>query len=130
MSKKILEKWIDFASADLDAAKRLFKSPKPTSWTYLLTLWHCHQCIEKMLKMLAIKQGKELLKIHDLPKLSKVANLKLTKEFDLFLKDLNEFYLGSRYPDILYKPYPKTSKALTLEYFSLTKKLTLWLKKQ
>ena len=48
MSKEILQNWILFAKSDLDAAKRLFYSKQPTQWTYLLTLYHCQQAIEKM----------------------------------------------------------------------------------
>ena len=35
---------------------------------------------------------------------------KLSKQQRGFLKDLNEFYLRSRYPDLIYKPLPKTNK--------------------
>jgi len=128
--EEILKKWILHAQADLDVAKRIFNSPRPTSWTYLLTLWHCHQAIEKMLKMVMIKRGKELLKIHDLPKLVKLSELKLSEKEKQFLEELNVFYLRSRYPDLLYKPLPKADKNLTKNYLEKTKKLFLWLKKQ
>ncbi|MDP2951437.1 MAG: HEPN domain-containing protein [bacterium] len=130
MLEKILEKWIDFAAADLDVAKRLFKSPKPTSWTYLLALWHCHQCIEKMLKMLAIKQGKELLKIHDLSRLVELANITFTSEMKQFINQLNKFYIRSRYPDLIYSPLPKTEKKFVEEFIKKTNQFFIWLKKQ
>lgn len=130
MSKEILKKWIAFASADLDAACRLFESPRPTARTYLLVLWHCQQCVEKMLKMVIISKNKELKKIHDLVHLSNLAELKLSQENELFLKDLNEFYLRSRYPDLKYKPLPKPSKNITQKYLNKTKKIFLWLQKQ
>ncbi len=128
--KEIIKKWILYANADLDVAQRLFQSPKPNQWTYLLVLWHCHQAIEKMLKMLIVKQGKELLKIHDLLRLTKVSNISLSAEQKEFLEDLNEFYLRSRYPDILYKPLSHPNKNFTKIYLEKTKKLFLWLKKQ
>lgn len=128
--ENILKKWIDYAQADLDAAQRLFQSPKPTDWTYLLVLWHCHQTIEKMLKMLIIKKGKELLKIHDLPRLAKLSEIKISEEEKQFLEDLNEFYLRPRYPDLLYKPLPKLDKKFTEIYLKRTKNFFLWLKKQ
>ncbi len=73
MNKEIFKKWIIFVNADLDAAERLFNSPKPNQWTYVLILWHCHQTVEKMLKMAAISKGRELLTVHDLPRLYKQA---------------------------------------------------------
>lgn len=131
--KEILKKWEIYAKADLDAGQRLFNSPKPTRWTYLLVLWHCHQTIEKMLKRIIIAKGKELLKIHDLLKLTNLSEIDLTdlsEEKKHFLEDLNEFYLRSRYPDLLCKPLSQPNKEFTQKYFNLTKKMFLWLKKQ
>ncbi|MCK4781332.1 HEPN domain-containing protein [Candidatus Parcubacteria bacterium] len=127
---EILKKWILYAQADLDAAQRLFQSPRPTNWTYLLILWHCHQSIEKMLKMLIIKKGKELLKIHDLPRLAKMSEISLSEQQKQFLEDLNEFYLRSRYPDIIYKSLPQPDKDFTITYLQKTKVFFLWLRKQ
>jgi HEPN domain-containing protein len=128
--KEILKKWILFARADLDAAKRLFNIPRPTRWTYLLVLWHCHQTIEKMLKTVMIKKGKDLLKIHDLVRLYELAKITLAEQEIEFLEDLNEYYLRPRYPDMVYKPLPEPTKEFTQKYLKRTKKLFLWLKKQ
>lgn len=128
--KIILQKWILFAQSDLDAAKRLFHSPKPTQWTYLLTLWHCHQTIEKALKMIIIKKKKELLKIHDLPRLLALAEIDISKQNIVLLEELNKFYLRSRYPDLIYKPLPNPSRKTTQELLHKTEKLFLWLEQQ
>lgn len=124
------QKWILFAKADLDAAKRLFKSPKPTQWTYLLVLWHCHQAIEKGLKMIIIKQGKEIIKIHDLQYLAEITSVKFTEEDLSFIKKLNKYYLKPRYPDISYEPFPNPDKKFTEDYLNKTNKLFIWLQKQ
>lgn len=130
MINTIFQKWISFAEADLDAAKRLIESPRPSRWTYLLALWHCHQTIEKALKAMLAKQEKEILKIHDLPHLSQLVELRLSEEQKSLLEELNPFYLRSRYPDIMYAPLPDPNKTFTKKLFSDTKKLLLWLKKQ
>lgn len=80
MINTIFQKWISFAEADLDATRRLIESPKPSRWTHLLALWHCHQTIEKALKAILAKQEKEILKIHDLPHLSQLVGLELSEE--------------------------------------------------
>lgn len=128
--KLILQKWILFAQSDLDAAKRLFHSPKPTQWTYLLTLWHCHQTIEKALKMIVIKKEKELLKIHDLPRLIVLAEIDISKQDTILLEELNKFYLRSRYPDLVYKALPNPNRKTAQELLRKTKKLFLWLIQQ
>lgn len=119
-----------FAEADLDAAKRLFKSPKPMQWTYLLVLWHCHQTIEKALKMVIIKKEKELIKIHDLQYLAEMTEIKFSEDNFVFIKRLNKYYLKPRYPDIIYKPLPKPNKEFTKDYLEKTDKLFIWLQKQ
>ncbi|MEK9129846.1 MAG: HEPN domain-containing protein [Patescibacteria group bacterium] len=129
--KELLKRWVLFAKADLDAAQRLFSSPKPTQWTFILILWHCHQTIEKMLKMMIIAKGKELFKIHDLPRLFEQTEINnLPKEYKIFLYQLNKYYLYSRYPDIVYsKPYPQSNKEKAEKYLKLTLECYLWLKK-
>ncbi|MBI4652739.1 HEPN domain-containing protein [Candidatus Kuenenbacteria bacterium] len=129
MNKEILKKWILFAEADLDAAQRLFKSPHPSQWTYLLILWHCHQTIEKALKMIMIKKEKEIFKIHDLLRLIELSEIKFSKEDFKFIKKLNKYYLKSRYPDLIYKPLSNPDKKITKNYLEKTIDLFLWLKK-
>ncbi|MBU3924916.1 MAG: HEPN domain-containing protein [Patescibacteria group bacterium] len=128
--KEILKKWILFAEADLDAAKRLFKSPKPTQWTYLLILWHCHQTIEKGLKMAIIKRKKELIKIHDLQRLVETTEINFSPGDFVFIKNLNKYYFPPRYPDIIYGPLPKPDKNFINDYLEKTDKLFIWLQKQ
>jgi HEPN domain-containing protein len=130
MNKEIIEKWLEYALADLDVAKRLFVSKKPTQWTYLLILRHCHQAIEKTLKMVGIKHNKEIPKIHDLPRLVHLFEINLKISDKTFIKDLNPFFMQSRYPDLLYPPLSNPDKTLTKKYLDKTDKLILWLKKQ
>ena len=131
MNKELLKKWILFAKSDLDATQRLFESPRPNSWTYLLILWHCHQAIEKILKMVIVKKNKELFRINDLPRLLKYSEIKNISEEHLdFIFNLNSFYLRPRYPDMNYDPFPKLNRKSTEKYLRLTKELFLWIKKQ
>lgn len=80
--------------------------------------------------MIIIKRGKELIKIHDLPKLSKMAEIVFSDDWKMFLEDLNTFYLKPRYPDMLYSPLPKLDKKFTKDYLEKTDKLFIWLQKQ
>ena len=80
--------------------------------------------------MLMIKSGKELLRIHDLPRLAELAEIKLSENDFNFIKKLSKYYLRSRYPDLIYEPLPKLDGKFTEDYLEKTKKLFLWLKKQ
>ncbi|MFC1613493.1 HEPN domain-containing protein [Patescibacteria group bacterium] len=128
--RKILEQWIDYAKADLDAAKRLLDSKKPTRWTYLLALWHCHQAIEKILKMVIIKKDNELLKIHDLMRLAELAEIEFSEQDFKFLQRLNKYYLRSRYPDLIYDSLANPDKKFTKDFVNRVKEIFLWLVKQ
>lgn len=121
--KEIVKRWLQFANADLDMAKRAFRSHNPNSWTFLLILWHCHQVAEKLLKAIIISKGKNLVTIHDLPELFKKAGCEYIEEEKEFIFQLNKYYLKSRYPDITYSPLPKVNKSLTKDLLSKTEKL-------
>lgn len=129
MDKKV-RKWIDYARADLDAATRLFRSPGPTNWTYLLVLWHCQQTVEKALKMVLIKQGKDLVQIHDLSRLASLSQLKFNEEQLGLVDSLNKYYLRTRYPDIGYDPLPSLPKEEVEQFLVGTKELFSWIQKQ
>lgn len=128
--KEISKKWFSYAKSDLDFAERAMKSPKPNRWTFLMILWHCQQAIEKGIKMILIEKSMEVLKIHDLSRLAVIAELKISKEDQEFLSDLNVYYLKSRYPDLQYKPLPYPDKKKTEKYLAKTKEFLLWLEKQ
>lgn len=129
--KDITKKWFEFAKADLDFAEQALSSPRPTHWTFLLILWHCHQTIEKALKAVLIEQDKKLILIHDLPELLKKVDLStISEENKNILFRLNKYYIRSRYPDLIYSPFPKTNKATTVTLFNQTKVVYQWLKKQ
>lgn len=127
---RISKQWYQYAHADLDAAQRLFHTPRPTRWTHLLVLWHCHQAIEKTLKAVMVQQNKEILKIHDLPRLAQLTELVFTKHHQQTIDKLNKFYLRSRYPDIASAPLPHPDNASTKTLLTETGKLFLWLEQQ
>lgn len=91
--KEIVQKWLNFAESDFDAADYLFGKPRANQWTFILVVWHCHQAIEKILKAIIIHHDKEILRNHDLPLITKnKAEEVLIKTKDLFLcltKNLN-----------------------------------------
>lgn len=127
---KLTKKWLEFAKADLEAAEVLLKSGK-THWSYQLCFLHCHQALEKILKMAIVDSGKEIKKIHDLVKLLKDSDLKLPVEFEDFIDKLNPHYQLPRYPDIPYKgPILKYDRETAKNYFGKTKEIFLWLEKK
>ena len=128
--KKVTKKWLDFARADLEAAEVLLNSGK-THWSYQLCVLHCHQAIEKILKTIIINQGKEIKRIHDLIILLGDSNVKLPKNLQEYIDELNPHYQRPRYPDIPYKgPVFQYNKEIAEYHFNKTKTLFLWLTKE
>jgi HEPN domain-containing protein len=127
--KKITKRWLGFAKGDLEGAKTLLKSTK-SDYGYQLSILHCHQALEKILKALIVEKGKEIKKIHDLITLLKDSELDLPKNFEVFIEKLNPHYQPTRYPDIPYKgPILRYNKEIAREYFNKTKEVFLWLEK-
>lgn len=73
--------------------------------------------------MIIIKRRKEIMKTHDLPRLSKIGEITLSEEQKTFLNELNTFYLRPRYPDVLYPSLPNPDKKSTEIYLEKTDKL-------
>lgn len=126
----ISKQWILYANSDLDAAHRLFQSPKPTRWTYLLVLWHCQQAIEKTMKGYIAGQGREVLRIHDLTRLAQLTGLSFTEANMGLFEDLNASYLRSRYPDLPQPPLPNPNRKAAASYLKKSDNICLWLQQQ
>lgn len=118
--------------SDLEAAEVLFNNGEKLGSAYQVCIYHCHQAIEKILKAHLVKQGKPVIKIHDLVWLEEKAALKIPIELHQFIRDLSPHYQVVRYPDM-----PFTSnfifsykKSTAQEILDKTKTLFLWLKEK
>lgn len=133
--EKILEKWANFIEADLTAAKDLYtaasKKKKPSQYNWMLVIWHTHQAVEKTLKMLIIYKGKEIHKIHDLPKLLNDTGINnLPEEWEKIIYRLTSYYLPPRYPDTPLKTScPKSNKETSHKFLKFAEDFYLWSKK-
>lgn len=128
--KEIIKKWLQFAKGDLEAAEVLLKSAK-TNWSYQLCVLHCHQAIEKILKAAIIEKGQEIRKIHDLVKLLTDSGLKITPQFEEYIKELNSHYQPPRYPDIPQRgPIFRYDRKFAQYHFNKTKEIFLWIQKK
>jgi HEPN domain-containing protein len=125
--KQHVKNWLPYIKADLVAAEILLNDKRKNRWTNIIILWHCQQAIEKSFKAIIAAKGKELLKIHDLAKLSELAELELDEDDIKFILSLNNYYLRSRYPDIYYQPAAQPDNRLVKKYYNQTIILHQWL---
>ncbi|OGL78688.1 hypothetical protein A3J43_03195 [Candidatus Uhrbacteria bacterium RIFCSPHIGHO2_12_FULL_54_23] len=126
----ITKRWVDFAKEDLKAAEALIIAPESFR-SYQLSVLHCHQAVEKILKAVLVEQGKEVLKIHDLARLALLTEMKLPHEHDDFIRELDPHYTPPRYPDL-----PSRGRSFhynepaARSYLERTKQLFVWIEQQ
>lgn len=124
----MLDKWIEYAEGDLEAAEILLEHPKSDrSWQ--MVMFHCHEAVEKLLKAVLIKKEKEVKKIHDLNRLYELTGIELPEEHRAYIEELEPYYPGQRYPDLPVRSRGQRFDKLVADYHvKKTKNLFLWVK--
>jgi HEPN domain-containing protein len=68
---KIVAHWVERAQYDLETAKAMLDTAR-----YLYVAYMCQQAVEKLLKAIMAYQGKENMPVHNLIRLSELAEIK------------------------------------------------------
>jgi HEPN domain-containing protein len=124
--KKIINYWTVTAEHHYKTAKFLLKGKR-----YPECLFFCHLMIEKILKALIVQRTKtHAPHIHILVDLAKLAKIDLSPEQIDQLTTITEFNIAARYNEIKFNFYKRCNKTYTERYFTISKNLYLWLKKQ
>ena len=110
----------------MDVAETLFRNQK-----YDWCLFIGHLVIEKTLKAFYVRDKREIPpKIHNLVKLAENTKLSLTEDQLVFLADINDFNIETRYPDAKFSFYKTCTKEFTKGQFSMIKEMYKWLLSQ
>ena len=113
-------KWLNQAEADLKTAKHSFEAAD----YYAAAFW-CQQVVEKTLKYVLLKSGKEIIKTHDILYLGKKAELPsplLEK-----IKPLLAVAIESRYGDIFDEmPFEKFNSENTEAFINIADEVLKW----
>jgi HEPN domain-containing protein len=122
----VVEKWLEHAKYDLATAKAMFKTGR-----YLYVAFMCQQTIEKVLKTIIVKNGKEVLPIHNLVRLAEISGIYplLPEDYQIFLAELSPYAIKARYG--VYKKHLSeiTNKRKARMMLEQTKEVYRWLKK-
>ena len=126
-ANKTIKYWLEGSQKDFDVARNLFKAKY-----YPQCLFFCHLSLEKLLKVIVIKETKKYPPyIHDLRRLAEVAKLKLDKRQKKLLDKISTFNIAGRYADAKFEFYKKYNKKdFVQKHLKATKDLILWLKKE
>jgi HEPN domain-containing protein len=83
------------------------------------------------LKALYVKDHQKIApRIHDLVKLAKATSLKLSDEQLVFLSEVSDFNMESRYPDEKNQFAQRCTKEFATDYLRRIEEMRSWLKKQ
>jgi HEPN domain-containing protein len=118
--KKHIDYWLTGAKDDWEVAKELVSSGR-----YRHGLFFAHLALEKILKAHICRNTRDLSpRLHNLVRLSELAELTLDQNQIEFLADMNAFNLEGRYPDII---SPQISKKEASGYLNRTEDVFKWL---
>jgi HEPN domain-containing protein len=120
-----VEYWLKSAANDLKAADTLFESAR-----YDWCLFIGHLVLEKAFKAIFVHNNESKVppKTHNLVKLAGLSSITLTDEQKLFLDEVNDFNLVTRYPDYKLNFYKLCTKEYADKYFKKIKEYYAWLK--
>lgn len=124
--EKQVKYWQNSAERNWATAQDLFKTKH-----YDACLFFCHLTLEKILKAIVTRVIQESVPYtHDLEKLARLANLKLTIRQLQDLKTITTFNITARYDEIKLAFYKRCTFAFTQKYLKISEKLYLWFKKE
>lgn len=93
--KEITKEWLEYAKADLKSCDNNIKDESLTN----IVAFHCQQAIEKCFKAIIEEYGLRLERIHNLFKLYKAIETKISFSIDIDkLELIDKVYTTSRYP--------------------------------
>ena len=125
--EKNIEHWLKGSKNDFKVAQDLFRLKH-----YSHCLFFCHLSVEKLLKGIVVKETNDFAPyIHDLQRLTEIANLNLDTEQEKILEIISTFNVASRYAEAkteFYKEYNNRQSAE--KYLKTTDNILKWLKKE
>jgi len=116
--------WTEQAQYDLDTAKAMLESGR-----YLYVLFCCQQAVEKSLKAIIAERTGELPpRLHQLMRLSRVAELEVDEQRADFLRELSAYYIQTRYPEEIMDIASRVKKDEAARVLKQTQETVTWLK--
>jgi len=124
--EKQVEYWLTESEKDLPVAESMLANGH-----YNWSLFVGHLVLEKLLKAIYVKEHQKLApRIHDLVKLAKSINLNLSGQQLVFLSEVSDFNMESRYPDEKNQFLKQCNREFAEKYLKQIKEMYSWLKKQ
>lgn len=124
--QEAVDYWKESALKDRKVAKDMIES-KHNDWA--LFIWHL--VIEKLLKGLLVKEGKEVIFTHNLFRLAtELEGIELPEKHIDWLKEITTFNLEARYNSYKLEFYKKATDGYTKQWDERCEELYQWLLKK
>jgi len=121
-----MEYWLTQSDNDLPVAESMLENGH-----YTWRLFIGHLVLEKLFKAIYVRENQKIApRIHDLVKLAKSTSLNLSDEQLVFLSEVSDFNMESRYPDEKNQFARKCDKQFATDYLRRIKEMRSWLRKQ
>ena len=111
--------WVNLADYDFETAKAMLDTGR-----YLYVTFMCQQAIEKTLKAIFVAKKNEIPpRTHNLLYLIDILQLTVSEDDKNICAQLNQFYLGHRYPGSIMDLVKAVDQQKAVYYFDKTKEL-------
>lgn len=123
--KKEVKNWLESAQYDLVTAEQMLNTGR-----YIYTIFTCHLAVEKILKAKVGEiTGKIPPKTHNLRYLVKLSGLEPPEEMFVFLSELSDVSIPTRYPEDFSNLKSSYDKKAATTYLNKTKEAFQWIRK-
>ena len=123
--KKEVKNWLESAQYDLETAKQMLNTGR-----YIYTIFMCHLAIEKILKAKVQEiTDKTPPKTHNLRYLVKLSNIEPSEEILIFLSELSDVSIPTRYPEDFTELRNSYGKKAANNYYRKAEEAFKWIKK-
>lgn len=122
--EKDVNNWLTLSDKDICVARDMYKCGH-----YVYVLFLCQQSIEKLLKALIAQNTNNMPpRIHDLERLSIMADAKPEPEQLEFLRVINGYYMESRYAQEIEMLQVEIDQKISNSYLQNTEEVLKWLR--
>lgn len=119
----VVKRWVEQARYDLDTARAMSDSGR-----HLYVLFCCQQAVEKALKAIIIgRTGNLAPRLHNLPKLAEIADIKMDPNRESLLGELSAYYVQTRYPEEIAPLAQPVEREIAHDVLTRTEEVIEWL---
>jgi len=120
--EETIKYWIIASERDKKSALDMLRDG---NYNWSLFLWQL--VLERLLKVLIVKKDKEVIRTHNLVRLSEIADIELSDDQRAELTEISRFNIEARYDDYKDEFYRKATKEYTKKWSEIAQRIEKWI---